>query len=391
MPLLLDGDVMARALHRSLLPDAPLPDVRVQYLRYKPGTNLVVHYQVGLGEGRYDAVAMIASQANLARRAAKPEHVALAQLVDGRSPAPSPLAYDADLNALVQWLPLDLSLPALAEPPGRFRRRLEAAGVELSEADQPSLLAYKPRRRAALRLGRHVLKVYATEDRFATAAEGLRAGARLEGLHTPRCEAALPDLRLTVQAFLPGAGPLAAIPTATQAGALLGRLHAASAPQLRPAPPDVQLRCAASSAGLVGAIVPSLEGRLERLVDQLEEAQPDDEVLVPSHGDFNRRQLLVHEGDLAVVDFDDMCLAPAAMDIANYAAHLVRGEAEMMVHLDAALDALVEGYGSRPPSLSWYLATSMLRQTLFAFRCFEEHWPERVEAMVKASEQTLRL
>jgi hypothetical protein len=121
---------MAPVLHRSLGPDAPFPDVRVHHVRYAPGRKLAVRYDVGLEGRQYDAVAMIAAREYLVRRAAKPEHVALARLVGRRSPAAMPLHYDVELEALVQWYPLDLELPALAEPPARLVAELEAAGVK---------------------------------------------------------------------------------------------------------------------------------------------------------------------------------------------------------------------------------------------------------------------
>jgi hypothetical protein len=37
--VVLDADAIAPFLHRSLGPEAPFPDVRVHYLRYKPGTS----------------------------------------------------------------------------------------------------------------------------------------------------------------------------------------------------------------------------------------------------------------------------------------------------------------------------------------------------------------
>ena len=75
----------------------------------------------------------------------------LATKVDGRSPVPSALVYEPELDALLQWLPLDLSLPALAEPPGELASELRRHGVEIP-GDEPAMLSYRPRRRAVLRL-----------------------------------------------------------------------------------------------------------------------------------------------------------------------------------------------------------------------------------------------
>ena len=418
LPVLFDPDDIAPFLQRSLGREAPAPDVRLRYVRYRPGTKAVVHYEVGLDGRLYDAVVMIAAGRSLARRAEKPENVALARLVNGRSPAAMPLHYEPVLNALVQWYPLDLDLPALAEPPGRLRGELQEAGVTLDEADGgPITLRYKPRRRAVLRLGEHVLKVYSREEDFAAAAAALRAAGSIRALRTPSLEALLPARCVTVQPLVAGSSPDRPAAVATGAGELLRELqaeasarlvaatlfalpddedpdwptglHAARTAVLTASPPARQLAIAEASARFVAAILPALGGRLEALVRDLEASMPSIDRVVLAHGDFSARQLLVTADGLAVVDFDAMCLAPAALDPATYAAHLVSGGPDDLAAASEALEALLDGYGGRPPGLSWYLATSILRHSRYPFRYLDEQWPERVEAIVAAAEDAL--
>jgi ATP-binding cassette subfamily B protein len=400
--VVLDPDAMAPFLHRSLGPEAPLPEVRIHHLRYMPQRKLVVRYDVGLDRGRYDAVAMIAASDYLARRAEKPENLALARRVDGRSPTPMPLHYEPELDALIQWYPLDLELPALAEPPARLLGELEAAGASLDEAGgEPVTLAYKPRRRAVLRVGEHVLKFYAHQDEFAAGTAGLRAAGALQGVRTPALEGDLPERLLTVQPWLSGSPPSRPADVAREAGELLRELQAAWAPVAPPeaaleagltaALPSHELAAAELSSRFVAAILPALSGRIEALLRELEATVPSIDRLVLSHADFSGRQLLVTPDGLAVIDWDAMRLAPAALDPATYAAHLVSGGPDDLNDASEALEQLLEGYGGRPPGLSWYLATSILRHSRYPFRYFDEHWPERIEGMVAASEKALRL
>jgi Ser/Thr protein kinase RdoA (MazF antagonist) len=170
------------------------------------------------------------------------------------------------------------------------------------------------------------------------------------------------------------------------AGALLARLHASAPNGLPPFPPAAQLEAAAASARLVATIAPSLRPRLDRLLASLAASAPTDAPLVPSHGDFNARQLLVWSRGLAVTDFDEFCLAPAALDPATYAAYFVRGGAGDLDAALAALDDLMLGYGGRPPHLFWYLATMILRRAARPFRYFEPDWRLRVGQMVAAAE-----
>jgi aminoglycoside phosphotransferase (APT) family kinase protein len=116
---------------------------------------------------------------------------------------------------------------------------------------------------------------------------------------------------------------------------------------------------------------------------------PSIDRLVLSHGDFSARQLVVTPDGLAVVDWDAMRLAPAALDPATYAAHLVSGEPDDLDEASKALEQLVEGYGDRPLGLSWYFATAILRHARAPFKYFDEDWPERIERMVTAAEAAL--
>jgi hypothetical protein len=386
---MLDPNAVSTVLARSFNGGAPL-HVGVRYLRYKPGTNLVVHYEVAAGGVRHDAVGMISSGSSLARRAAEPENVALARLAAARAAPAAPLAYDAEVDCLVQWYPLDLSLPVLARPPEELRRLLRSADLPIDGSDEePERLAYKPRRRAVLRVDDHVVKLYRREAEFERALAGQRAASTLCSIVAPRLEAALPHRRLTVQSLLLGRPVTSPASAAVDAGALLALLHASRRSALPAFGPAAQLNAAAATARLVTTIAPELRPRLERLLASLAASKPENGTLVPSHGDFNARQLLVGPGGFAVTDFDEFCLAPAALDPATYAAYFVLGGDGDLDAARAALDDLVFGYGERPPHLSWYLATMVLRRAARPFRYFELDWRPRVERMVAAAEEAL--
>jgi ATP-binding cassette, subfamily B, bacterial len=392
MPRLLDPEEMAPVLHRSLGWDAPLPKVRVRYLRYKPRKDLVVHYDVTIGDAAHDAVAIIAARHDLSRWAAEPTFRQLADMVDGRAPALEPLSYAPEIDAMIQWLPLDISLPALAQDPVQLRLRLQEAGVSIAASGADAhLLAYKPRRRAVLRLDGHVVKIYGGQVEFAGAVIGLEASSRIAALRIPGREAVLPELQLTSQALLDGRPPAAGDGPLRAAGSVLATLHRSQAQGLRPFTPVDQLKAAVGSVGTVVAVVPELEERLQALKRTLEATMPDPRPLVPVHGDFHANQLLESDGALAVIDFDEMCAAPAALDFSSYAAHLINGDVDDLEAANVALDGLAQGYGGRPRAVSWFLATSILRRSPFPFRFMEPEWPRRIESMVAAAEEALHL
>jgi aminoglycoside phosphotransferase (APT) family kinase protein len=239
-----------------------------------------------------------------------------------------------------------------------------------------------------LRFGDHFLKMYAEDDKFERAVAGMLAAAELP-VRSARCEATVPELRLTVQSFVQGDPPVGAREVAPEAGAFLAVLHAAEFDGVRVTPPSHRLHAVAANAGLLASILPELEPRLQSLLARLEATMPDGP-LVLSHGDFHARQMLGLDGDFGVIDFDASCQAPPALDLATYVTTLVRGVEDLPAGM-ATLDVLTDAYGRRPPGIPWYLTAVLIRRASIPFRVFRNGWPEQVEARVAAAEAALEL
>ncbi|MDX6573515.1 MAG: hypothetical protein QOC86_2671 [Gaiellales bacterium] len=392
--VLLDADAMGLRLARSLGRDAVLGPIDVRYIRYRPGKNICIHYVVDVDGVEQHAVAMASSKYDLSLDAADPAYDARMALVAGRAPAARPLLYDTEARALVQWLPFDLDMPALAEPASALRERLVACGVEIPpDRAELTMLQYRPRRRVALRLGDHVVKVYRYERDFCDGVAGLEAARRLDGLRTAQGEAVVDDLRLTVQEWLPGAPPGRRAEFAREAGEVLRELHDHAVEGIELLPPSQRLEAAATAVEFVSAIAPALAPRARAALRELERRAPDLDgaPLVTSHGDFHGGQLLELAGGPALIDLDLLGSAPAALDLANYAGHLIPRDAPDLPAALTVLESLVEGYGSRPRWLEWYLAASILRRSRVPFRNFERDWPEQTECLLGAAEAALRL
>jgi len=388
MRLLLDHEAIAPVLQRSLGSSSSIAAVEMKYLRYKQGKSMLVRYEVTIEGSPHGVVAFAQPEVDLGAQAAKPQNLELVRKVEGRTPAETPLAYDQEHDVLVQWTPLDIELPALAEPPERLLELLEQAGVKPRAAGElPRLVHFKPGRRGVLSFGDHYLKVYAEEDKFERAVTGMRAAAALP-IRSARCEATVPELNLTVQSFVAGDPPAGAAEVAPEAGAFLAVLHAAEF-DVRLTPPAHRLHAVAATASLLASIVPDLQSRLQKLMARLESTMPDGP-LVLSHGDFHARQMLGLNGDFGVIDFDASCWAPAALDLATYVTTVVRGVEDLPVGM-TTLDVLTDAYGSRPPGIPWYLAAVLIRRASIPFRVFRKGWPEQVEARVAAAEAALGL
>jgi ABC-type multidrug transport system ATPase subunit len=390
LPRLLDAEQMTPVLQRSLGWPAKLSHVRPLSSRYKPGYNLRVHYAADVNDVPEEAVVMISANGRLRRMAGKDRYLAIARAVDARSPALVPLVYDDELDALTQWLPLDLWLPGLTEPPDRLCRRLRAAGLPLSgDTGAPRRLSYKPKQHAVLRLGDYALKAYAHESRYRSAEARLRGLPADFPVLTPPLEAAFEDLRLIVQPFMPGLPPESAASAARAAGDVLHALHGTRIDALEVSTPARRLQTIARYSGIVETLTPEATPRLRTLLRRLEEHAPLEVQLMPSHGDFHVRQLVEDDGELVILDLDRMCAAPVALDLAAYAADTVRGGERDLEAAANVLDQLVDGYGWRPEHLHWYLAAEILRRAPHPFRTLEPDWPERVERMLDGAERAL--
>jgi Ser/Thr protein kinase RdoA (MazF antagonist) len=209
-------------------------------------------------------------------------------------------------------------------------------------------------------------------------------------VRTARCEAILPEWKLTAQELLPGTPPVRRVDAAREAGAVLAMLHASGLDRLPMLLPSDRLRVVEESVKLVSAVAPAQAGRAQSLLGRLAAAPPTIDALVPSHGDYHGGQLLeLAPGEYALIDFDLLCAAAPALDLANYAGHLVAQEGLDVTGAATVLGAVSEGYGARPVGLSWYLSAAILRSARGPFKRFEPDWPERIESTVRAAEAAL--
>jgi hypothetical protein len=358
---MLDAAAAFQLLRRVLGFD---PDgVRIEAVRYKPGRRLVVQYEVAAGARIVTAVALADSKLDLRRLA--------------RAPG---VTWDPVLDCLVQRWPHDAALPTLALPRDELAGRL---GVDRG-VHRPELLGYKPFARATLRFGRHVAKLYASNEKWRGAADALDRVTH-EGLTAASLEGAAADLRATVQHFVEGSVPDGS-EVAGPAATLLRRLHALETRGLLRRQAADRLDEAARAATLVGTLVPALEPRLEALLRTLARRMPPDSRYLTTHGDFEPGQLIAGTAGLTLVDVDDLCAASPADDLGRYAAHSVRGEEGDLEALREVVASLVAGYGARPEGLDWYVAVSILARAASPFRRQDPEWPERVEAFVSVAQ-----
>jgi len=386
---LLDVDVMAEVLTETLPPGRRVSCLRVRSVAYRPGLACTVAYRASVGAGTYAVVASAESRAGAVESRLSRASVAASRAAGARTIAASPLSYDARVRAVLGWYPLDSALPVLARSGPELRRLV---GSESASTVEPETLVYRPGERAVLRIDGQILKAYAAEAAFRAGARGLDAAQIVQPQGSPPMHRVLPDMRVTVQPALAGR-PVErerAVEVAPRAGALLRAFHDAEVPDLPTTTPVSSLEAAARSAALVVAVAPSLVGRVRELLIRLRREAPVTTCGVVSHGDFNVSQLLDADDRIVVVDFDEVCRAEPALDVAAYAANVVSGRPRDLEYALQALDAAISGYGHRPRHLRWHLAATLLRRAPSPFRLQKKDWPDRVAEIVAAAEAVLQ-
>ena len=358
--------------------DSAAVEAAPRYLRYKPASKATVLYEVAVN-GRRTAAVVSIKVGNVRRELRRPEAALAACRARQRCLSPEPFQFLAEPGALVEWYPARASMPGLAFDPGRLQSALEAAGHPGAFPD-PILVSYKPERRAVQRWGSVYVKTYIDRSEYMRAAAAAQRSAQLSEIGSPAPLVrddedrllALPEVETR-----PGPVSLAVF------GTLLDRLHrTASGVGLRRSHPSEQLELARSTAAHVTWLLPELEVPLESALSNLASSQPGDEPLVVSHGDLHLGQVLATPRGPVLIDFDHMCLAAPARDLAQLAAHLVQGGGDDRRRAEQRLEELVDGYGRRPAGLDWYLAESILGRAGFPLRELRADWPDRIRQMV---------
>jgi aminoglycoside phosphotransferase (APT) family kinase protein len=149
----------------------------------------------------------------------------------------------------------------------------------------------------------------------------------------------------------------------------------------------LHLDIAGATAIHVGQLLPDLQVPVDTLLKLLRETAPAAGPLVVAHGDLHLDQALLVDGDIALLDFDHLCLADPAHDAATVAAHLITGAPGDLDAAAVVLDAICDGLGGHPPGLAWHLAVAILRRATYPFRLVRRDWPERMRETVRVADQ----
>ena len=403
--LVLDDERFCERL-AELLPDKDVRAARAVYLRYKPQTSCLVFYRVLCRDGELDVHAV-------ARASGAAEKFNKVRARASRRDTPRRLFVLDDHAVVVAIFPEDNELrvlAGLAEPEARRKLLRTLLGRDPGLVGPLVRLRYKPERRwvGRLALGEAptaVVKAYASAG-FESALRGSRAWTDQPPLRVARLLGALPERRLLALEWIGGralgkalldgqAGPR----EVAQAGEALACVHGQPASGLPAETPSAQARRVVSVAAALGFVQPALSGRAERLAQEVSHRLAAQAFAVaPTHGDFHAGQVLLADGAVALIDFDEAVLGAPAADLASFLAHLERPprtNPRRASEAEALGQALLDGYARRaaPPSsgeLDLHKAAALFRIAPHFFRDRDPEWPERTEAVLDRIESLLR-
>jgi Phosphotransferase enzyme family len=314
------------------------------------------------------------------------------------------VATETAVHGPVACAAADARGPAVLLQPAGADRGLHTL-ARLVSRPGTALLAHRAERRAVLQMGtghkRHYARVVPPGRVAATVetwrvAKGLLNGA----LGTPDPVEVDEPSGVILTPALPGV-PLNALlgsgeglEHARAVGRALGALHAAPpGPQLTPHGPREEARVLEEWIDAVARHAPRLEGLVREAaresLDRLEDVPLGH--LTPAHRDFHDGQVLIDREGVSVVDFDTLCLAEPALDLANILVHLELRALQRLcgaTWAEAAGAALLEGYGARPDErLRLYADATRLR--LACVYAFRPRWGAVVPALIRRVGRTL--
>jgi aminoglycoside phosphotransferase len=370
-----------------VVPASDIVECSVAFVRYKPGSSIVVQYRVGVSQTGPDDTAVAARTIMV---------VAAAGLA---FPPDATVVSDGSIEVALWTYPADPFLPGLARIAQRGTLEALVAPVGIDRIVRPPhARTYRATRRA-------VFEAHSPERRLFVKVVRPHEAAGLQERHT-WLAGRWPTARSLGWSQELGAVVLEAVPGTTlrsslERGAtsnpdpaslveLLDRLPAGSTLERATGPVD---RLDARFE-LLSAVTPHLGDRVQRLTTAIRDLCHDRTEPTPVHGDFHAAQIMVEAGAVTgVVDVDTLGIGSRSDDLATALGHLVTlttmstdpsSISSYLEHMQDTFERLAD-----PADLRARTAAAILGLASGPFRVFEANWPEAVERRVGLAEQWL--
>jgi aminoglycoside phosphotransferase (APT) family kinase protein len=409
----LDGDAMKELLARHM-PDCARGGLEVErcdprYIRYKPGTNCLVQYDVRFTGEHAPPIDTLAHVWLYSDRhaevlwASRSFHRLIARAQGVSEPPSTRAAILPEVRGLLEVYPVDRKMPGLlgAATPTVVQDAMRALALGAGDApfvDRIEAVRYKPGRKAVLRYRVRASDrrtVYGRVHADGRGAGLLEAGRGLAGagVPTPAPLAFVPEFGLlfveeasgTRLADLPDDEYDRWLPAVAEA---LAALHSASVEALPPLAKRNKEGAVLGAARTIATIRPEAGPLALRLGATLAARLAESPgVPGPVHGDFYDDQVLVSDSGVVLLDFDAAGRGNPLLDVGNFLAHLRvrRGVRSHRIFLDAYAAVRPEAAENVP----LFEAAALLRIGITPFRWLHPDWPQEVERRVALAAERL--
>lgn len=297
-----------------------------------------------------------------------------------------------------------------------YRRFLVEAGILDANAEPargprpPKLIRYVPRHRAVFRQKRAVgrvatplyIKLYAPGiDAAAARNLALAREAAGDAFAVPPLVAHVARRRALVMGALPGRrlgdhDPSTELVAFEAAGRALAALHRSGVTTGEAWSAEREMSALRAGMDDVVSALPALRERVEALIRQLDDraarlAFPADRII---HGNMFGDQVIVDEGSVGIVDWDDLCMGDPLYDVGRLVASTLftglRSGAEPRGAASLLSGYELGGGGVEHDRLRWHAcAALLLRAKISALRQLPDTWIEDVARSVSGAESLL--
>lgn len=399
---LFDSNLLREQLTR--INDSAIDVPTRQYIRYKPGTNCLVSYRGNAETGIPSIYAKAYADKFAVKVAKDSRRIIRGWSLDGRMWALP------KQRVLVRQFPLDArlrSLKVLADRDSQslFVRRLFPNQISV-EGTKFETLAYKPERRFVARLigvdGHELVLKFYKSRAFSRSLANLRYLKSIGFALLPQLVAKSKRHRVLALSWHPGSilreqlvSDAVIDKTTETVAAMLASLHEqTTSSNLATWSVQHEQHRLQALTNTLGILVPKEAKRTQQLCDdigrQLAMAPSSKRVI---HGDFHSKQILVNNGDVRLLDADELAVGPAQLDVGTFVAHLYRdclsGRVDPSV-VSQTVDTFLNAYqaaGGRIDHLNVYTALALLKFSHHPFRACENNWDKRIGRILDLAEQ----
>ena len=402
--MILDPLQLLACLRRQL-DISKIDEIKLDYLRYKPGMNCLARYELKTHSSTIWAYAKAHGQ----------DAGTKVEKSGGRPAINSVLGPGRivlkDQQIIFSIFPNDaklFNLQCLSDSTYRKRLFTRVFGVDSQwrECVLDEALNYKPERRYVTRLkrpdGQYALAKFYTKSGYVKAHTISRKLNRNRFSYCPETLGRSSKYKVVAYKWQPGmtlrqlstCGKLSDSDLKATAESL-AEIHASDCDGLTHPDAGVQLDRLDALAVQLGVLLPHLHERAktvaQKLARWLDEQSP---VKQPVHGDFYDKQAIVNNGKVKLIDLDAACLGNPLLDLGSYIAHLERqacNQALSATEVETQKNTLTSAYEQLTShicvnDLNRYTALGLFALIHNPFRDWSPGWPAQTERLLERVE-----